>query len=146
MAVVQTEGKQFLKAGIDLLVQGGVLRCDLPEFLEESRPTLVIVPLGGLQALAVLCVRLGSLGETGLGMHGAGAFHRRCRGGARHSPLAAGGFFLLGWGCCPGGRGLGRAVSLRGRVVVYPPHVVVQVPSTWESVSGNGPFTSLPEA
>lgn len=29
---------------------------------------------------------------------------------------------------------------------MYAAHVVVQVPSTWETGSRNGPFTSLPEA
>lgn len=37
-------------------------------------------------------------------------------------------------------------MSLGRRVVMDTPHVIVQVPSTRESISGNGSFTTLPEA
>lgn len=146
MTVVQAEGEEFLKAGIDLLVHRGVLRGNLAELLEQPRATLVVVPLGVLQALAMLRAGLGGLDGTGLGMDRAGALHGRGRGGARDSSLlAVDRLLLLGRGGA-GWRRLGRAVALRGRVVVHPPHVVEQVPSTRESISGHGSLASFPQA
>lgn len=97
VAVVQAQGEQFLKASIDLLVHGGVLRRDFAELIDESLTALVIVALRVLQPLTVLCAALGSLGRTGLGVYGAGALHGRRRRGTGDLPLAAS-LLLLHWG------------------------------------------------
>lgn len=144
---IQAESEQLLEAGVDLLVHGNILGVDLGEFIDQTRAASVVVVLGCAQALSMLGGILGSLNRTGVGVDGAGALHGWGRGGTRDtSPLAAGsrgrGILLLGWN---GDRGsLGRAVALGGDVVVDTTHVVVQVPSTWESISGNRAFATLP--
>lgn len=104
VAVIQAQGEQLLKAGIDLLVHGGVLRRDIAELIDESLTALVVVALCVLQPLIMLCAALKSFGRTGLGVHGAGALHSWRWCGASNLPLAAG-LLLLGWGCDGGGLG-----------------------------------------
>ena len=92
---------------------------------------------------------LGCLGGSILGVDGAGALHGwGWAGSSDASSLAAcggGEILLLGRGG-RGGGGLGGAVALRGDVVVDSAHVVVQVPSTRESISRDGSLTTFPEA
>lgn len=105
---------------------------------------LVEVPFGILQALSVLDSGLVGLGRS-VGVDGAGTLHGRCRGRAGDSTsLAAGSFLLLGRD--DGRGGLWGAKALRGLVVVHAAHVVVQVPSTGESISSDGSFASVPKA
>lgn len=154
VAVLQTQGVQFLQTGVDLLVHGGILGGNLGEFINQTGAALIVVPLGVLETLAVLGSSLGSLAGTGLGVNRAGTLHSRGRGGARNpSSLAAGSrrILLLGWstGRGLGGAGLGSGLgsgTLAGNVVVDTLHVVVQVPSTGESKSGYGSLTSLEQA
>lgn len=91
VAVLQTEGVQLLKAGIDPLMHGGILGGDLGQFINQTGTALVVVALRILETLAVLSRGLGSLGGTSLGMNRAGALHGRGRGGTRDpSSLAVG--------------------------------------------------------
>lgn len=54
LPVVQTQGDQFLKAGIDLLMHGRVLRGDIAQFFQQTGPAVIVVPLRILQPLAVM--------------------------------------------------------------------------------------------
>lgn len=91
VAVLQAQGVQFLHTGIDLLVHGGILRGNPGEFINQTSPALVIVPLGVLETLAILSRALGSLAGTSLGVHRSCTLHSRGRGGTRNpSPLAVG--------------------------------------------------------
>lgn len=146
---VQAEGEQLLEAGVDLLMHGDILGVDLGKFLDQTGAAGVVVVLGCAQALSMLGGSLGSLDGTGVGVDGAGALHGWGRGRTCDaSSLAAGsrgrGILLLGWN--GNWRSLGRAVALGGDVIVDTTHVVVQVPSTWESISRNGAFATLPQA
>lgn len=154
VAVLQTQGVQFLKTGVDLLMHGGILGGNLGEFVDQTGAALVVVALGVLETLAVLGNSLVSLVGTGLGVNRAGTLHSWGRGGARNpSSLTVGSrrILLLGWST---GRGLGRAGlgsrlgsgTVAGNVVVDALHVVVQVPSTGESKSGYGSLASLKQA
>lgn len=147
VAVIQAKGNQFLEAGIDLLMHGCVLGSDIGQFLKQTGATIIVIALCVLQPLAIL--RCASLGRAGLRVHGAGALHALARGGACDFPFAvAGGLLFLVLGLLrTGWRGRLRGTVPLGRgVVVHPPHVVVQVPSSWESESWNRPFTSFPQA
>lgn len=143
VAVLQTEGVQLLKAGIDLLMHRGILGGDLGQFINQTGTALVVVALRVLETLAVLGRGLGSLGGTSVGVNRAGALHVRGRGGTRDpSSLAVGrgGILLLGRDARRSLRGAGLRARLGSgplarNVVVNTFHVVMQVPSTGESKS-----------
>ena len=143
LAVIQTQGVQFLETGIDLLVHDGILGGDGTQLLEHTRAALEEVLLGVLEVLAKTSGSLASFG-AGLGVDGTSTLHGGRRGGTGDSSLAASGLLLLD--LTSTGRGLGRAVALGGSIIVHATHVVVQVPSPWESISWNGAFTALPQA
>jgi hypothetical protein len=83
VAVLQAKGVQFLQAGVDLLMHGGILGGNLGEFIDQTSANLVVVTLGVLETLAILGRGLGSLGGTSLGVDRASALHSRGRGGTR---------------------------------------------------------------
>lgn len=101
MAVVQSQGNKFLKAGIHLLMHSGILRHDLANLLEQPRAAVVIVALRVLQALSMVRGGLvGSLNRAGLRGR-PGALHGCCARGAEHALLTA--QVLLPLGCGAGG-------------------------------------------
>lgn len=146
VTVVQSQSDQFLKAGIDLVVHGGILRGDIAEFLEQARAAVVVVALGILEPLAVVaCSLLESLRGTGLRVRGSGPLHclrTRC---TRHSALASASLLLFRGGNARG-RVFWRARSLGRGVVVNTTHVVEEVPSTGESISRDGSVASFEQA
>lgn len=144
LAVVQAQSEQFLETGIDLLVHNGILRGNGTQLLEQTRAALEEVLLGVLEVLAEASGSLAGLDGASLGVDGPSALHGGRRGGTGDSSLAASGFLLLD--LTSTGRGLGRAVALGSGIVVHATHVVVKVPSPWESISWNGAFTALPQA
>lgn len=144
MAVVQTQGEQFLETGVDLLVHGGILRGNVAKLLQQTRAALEEVLLGILEALSKASGSLGGLNGAGLGVDGASALHGGSWSGTGDSSLAASGFLLLD--LTSAGRGLGRAVAFGSGIVMHATHVVVKVPSPWESISWNCAFAALPQA
>lgn len=144
LAVVQTQGEQLLETGVDLVVHGSIPRRDVTQLLQQTRAALDEVLLGILEALSKAGGSLGGLDGASLGVDGAGALHGGSRGGTGDSSLAASGLLLLD--LTSARRGLRRAVALGGGIVVHTTHVVVKVPSPWESISWNGPFAALPQA
>lgn len=144
VAVVQAQSEQFLETGIHLLMHGDILRGDITQFLKQTRTTLVVVVLCILKTLPKGSGSLGSLDRTSLGVNGAGTLHSRGRSGTGDSPLATGGFLLLDLAST--GRGLRGAVALGSGVVVDTTHVVVEVPSPWESISWYCALTAFPQA
>lgn len=48
VAVVQAQGKEFLEAGIDLVMHGSILRRDSGQILEKTLTALVVVALRAL--------------------------------------------------------------------------------------------------
>jgi hypothetical protein len=90
VTVVQSQSDQFLKAGIDLVVHGRILRGDVAEFLEQARAAVEVVSLGILEPLAVVaCGLLESLQGAGLRVRGSRPLHclrTRC---TSDSPLAS---------------------------------------------------------
>jgi hypothetical protein len=145
VAVVQTQGEELLEAGIDRLMHGSILRGDVTELLKQTRAAPVVVLLGVLETLfkASGGSHIGLDGAC-LGLDGAGTLHGGGRGDTGDSPLAGSGFLLLN--LTGTGRGLRRAVALGGGIVVHAAHVVVEVPSPWESIAWDGTFTALPQA
>lgn len=125
-------------------MHGSIPRGNVTQLLEQTRAALDEVLLGVLEALSKASRSLGGLDGASLGVDRAGALHGGSRGGTGDSPLAASGFLLFD--LASAGRGLGRAVALRSGIVMHATHVVVKVPSPWESIPGNGTFTALPQA
>lgn len=54
LPVVQAQCDEFLKAGIDLLMHGRILRGDIAQLLQQAGSAVVVVPLRILQPLAVM--------------------------------------------------------------------------------------------
>lgn len=88
MTVVQTQGDQFLEAGIDLFVYGWILRGDVTNLLEQARAAVIVVPLRILQPLSEVGSSMGSLQGVRLGVSRAGTLHCLGCGWPRDLPLA----------------------------------------------------------
>lgn len=146
VTVVQSQGDQLLKAGIDLVVHGGVLWDDAAELLQQAAAAVIVVAFRVLQSLSVVGRGLlDRLQRVGLGLSGAGALHGlRARRNPGNPALAS--VVLLLLGLATGGGSIRGAQSVRRGVVVNPSHVVKKIPPTRESKSGNGAVASLEEA
>lgn len=147
--IIQSQGDELLKTGINLVMHGSVPGRDVGKLLEQPRAAVEVVPFGILESLAMVrSSLLGSLQGVGLGLSGSSPLHCLSPGGTEDSLLATDGGILflgglVGAGGGSDGRGLWGAGTLRGGVVVDSPHVVVEVPPTGESVSRNRPVASF---
>lgn len=150
LPITQPQSDELLKAGINLLMHGGIPGRDIPELLEQPRAAVEVVPFGILQSLAMVgSSLLGSFQGVGLGLSGSSPLHCLSSGGAQNALLATDGGILFLRGLVIGGaggshgRGLWGTGTLRRGVVVHSPHVVVEIPPTGKSVSRNRPVASF---
>lgn len=115
LAITQSQSDELLKAGIHLLMHGGIPGCDVAELLEQPRAAVEVVPLGILQSLAMVSSSLlGSLQGIGLGLSGPSPLHRLSSGGTENPLLAPDGGILFLRGGLVGGAGGSHGRGLWG--------------------------------
>lgn len=116
LPITQPQSDELLKAGIHLLMHGGIPGRDIAELLKQPRAAVEVVPFGILQSLAMVgSSLLGSLQGVGLGMSGSSPLHCLSSRGTENPLLAADGSILfLGGSLVIGGAGGSHGRGLWG--------------------------------